>query len=409
MTVPAIPPDLLERLRQEVRSTAPAEPEPMPPRRRRLRHYLPPPVRRLGRRTLNLMSTLLYTVSRPHDEQRIRSLVAAQRHQFVSREELTEWRGTLEAHLALAEAQLETLRPLAESLDRSLAALGEAIAPTAGISGVGPRFAELRERVNAVERRTRHAARATGVEQAQDPGSEASEEVAGMIDYAAFERRFRGDPEQIRDLYRERYVPLLAEHGPVLDIGCGKGELLEGLRGAGIEARGVDLDEGMVAEARARGLDAQRGDALSTLREQPEGSLGAIISVHLVEHVPLSYVIALLEAAISRLRPGGIFVAETPNPESLIVLGTHFIIDPTHLRPIHPALMVFLCESAGFRDVQLRFHSPATERNLPMIEGDDLPPWTTQINAALQRLNSVLFGPQEYAVVATRAPSHEGA
>jgi hypothetical protein len=68
---------------------------------------------------------------------------------------------------------------------------------------------------------------------------------------------------------------------------------------------------------------------------------------------------------------------------------------------------VFLCESAGFRDVQLRFHSPATERHFPAIEGDDLPPWMSQINDALQHLNSVLFGPQEYAVIATTPPATE--
>jgi SAM-dependent methyltransferase len=402
VTAPYIPPGLLERLRQQLVPTTPAA-KSAPPRSRRLRHYLPPPVRRLGRRTLTLASRLVP----PHDEQRIRTLVAEQQHRFVSRDELNEWRGTVEAHLALAEAQLEALRRLAESSDRSLAALGEAIAPTAGISGVAPRFAELRERVNAVERRTRAEVGTAGDEPGPGAGMAAPSDVGRMIDYAAFERRFRGSPEQIRDVYRERYVSLLAQYAPVFDVGCGKGELLESLRDAGIAARGVDLDGGMVAEAQARGLDVQRGDALTTLREQPPGSLGAIISVHLVEHVPLSYVISLLETAVSRLQPGGIFVAETPNPESLIVLGTHFIIDPTHLRPIHPALMVFLCESAGFRDVQLRFHSPATERHFPAIEGDDLPPWVSQINAALEHLNSLLFGPQEYAVIATTPPAPE--
>ena len=46
--------------------------------------------------------------------------------------------------------------------------------------------------------------------------------------------------------------------------------------------------------------------------------------------------------------------AETPNPASLVVLGNSYVLDPTHVRPLHPSLMVFLCEGAGFRDDKKR-------------------------------------------------------
>ena len=82
-------------------------------------------------------------------------------------------------------------------------------------------------------------------------------------------------------------------------------------------------------------------------RRLPEQSLGSIISVHVVEHLPLATLVELLELAATRLRPGGIFVAETPNPASLIVLGNSYILDPTHVWPLHPSLLTFLCERAG--------------------------------------------------------------
>jgi hypothetical protein len=107
------------------------------------------------------------------------------------------------------------------------------------------------------------------------------------------------------------------------------------------------------------------------------------------------------------LRPGGVFIAETPNPTSLVVLGNSFILDPTHLRPLHPSLLTFLCEGAGFRDVRLRFHAPASDYHLPMIDEPDAPPWTKRINEAFAKLNQVLFGPQEYALIATAAPATE--
>jgi hypothetical protein len=117
----------------------------------------------------------------------------------------------------------------------------------------------------------------------------------------------------------------------------------------------------------------------------------------------LSSLLELLELSASRLRPGGVFVAETPNPASLIVLGNSYVLDPTHVRPLHPSLMVFLCESAGFRDVKLRFFSPAEDYQLPLVDDPGAPPWVASVNTALSKLNETLFGPQEYAVIATVA------
>src|SRR5207247_5658539 len=82
--------------------------------------------------------------------------------------------------------------------------------------------------------------------------------------YASFEDVFRGPEERVRRLV-EPYVGLLRGHEPVLDVGCGRGELLQLLAEEGIEARGIDVDPGMVERTRARGLAVEQADAVSYL------------------------------------------------------------------------------------------------------------------------------------------------
>ena len=305
-------------------------------------------------------------------------------------------------NLELIKAELRTV------VDR-LEEFGQAVAPAAGLEGVAERFAELRERVNAVDRRLRRVADQP-VSHPSAPGGPAPAAAAppgeDRFDYVGFEARFRGDSTSVAAAQSERYLELLASHAPVLDIGCGRGELLEALVARGVAASGVDLNAEMVAEARARHLDVHQADAVEWLRALPERSLGSILTVHVVEHLELGALIELLELAATRLLPGGVFVAETPNPASLIVLGNSYILDPTHVRPLHPSLLSFLCERAGFRRVHLEFYAPAEGYHLPRLHLADAeaPGWAAAVDQGFAQLNHVLFGPQEYAVLATTPP-----
>lgn len=314
----------------------------------------------------------------------------------------------LALNLELHKGELDAFRSALDDL-------GAAIAPAAGLPGVPARFAELRERVNALDRVARADRPATpeGGTEAPARGEAVGTPRSSGFDYVGFEQRFRGDPVEVLAILEERYFELLSRHAPVLDVGCGRGELLAALGERGVEGEGVDLDAGMVAEARAAGVEAHAGDALAFLASRPENSFGAITAIHVAEHLSLEQLVAFLELAASRLRPGGILVAETPNPTSLIVLGNSYILDPTHVWPLHPSLLTFLCERAGFRDVELRFHSPAEDYRLPLIEpekgdSEDQPGWAETVNEALERLNEVLFGAQEYAAIATTPPDPGG-
>src|SRR5438270_1974191 len=109
------------------------------------------------------------------------------------------------------------------------------------------RVAELDERLLRLERR----------ESADAPRTVASQPRQDAFpDYFAYEARMRAPTEEIRERQRP-YVELFRGHEPVLDIGCGRGELLQLLRDEHIAARGIDADADMVAFAHGAGLDAR--------------------------------------------------------------------------------------------------------------------------------------------------------
>jgi O-antigen chain-terminating methyltransferase len=221
--------------------------------------------------------------------------------------------------------------------------------------------------------------------------------------YLRFEDRHRGSAEDIRE--RQRGYLELFTSGPVLDVGCGRGEFLALCRDAGIEARGVDLDPAMVARCREAGLDAAQADALHALAALPDGSLGGVFSAQLIEHLPPEAFIALVRLAHAKLRPGGVLLCETPNPMCLTIFASAFYVDLTHIKPIHPQGAAFVLEAAGFRDVELKFVNPCPpEAGLQALE----PEWYMRryevaflwaINDNLARLNSLLWGAQDYAVI----------
>ena len=215
--------------------------------------------------------------------------------------------------------------------------------------------------------------------------------------YASFEDRFRGAPVDIKKRL-EVYIPLVREAGagsvcaPVLDVGCGRGDWLELLQEAGLTGTGVDLNRVNVADCRDRGLDVFEDDVLRYLRKLADDSLGAITGMHLVEHLPFRDVVSLIDESYRVLRPGGVLVLETPNPENLMVGACNFWFDPTHQRPLPPATMEYFVQARGFASVKImRLHPYAEHERL--AEGAP---------GVIQRINQAFYDAQDYAVIATK-------
>ena len=176
-----------------------------------------------------------------------------------------------------------------------------------------------------------------------------------MIDdfYRVLEERFRSSQAVIRQRLQV-YQPFLqalrqeVAQPRALDIGCGRGEWLQLLVENGFEARGVDLDDSMLEACHERGLNAENLDALKALQALPDNSLDLISSFHVVEHLTFDYLRELLQETQRVLSPQGLLILETPNIENLSVGTCDFWLDPTHVQPLPPVFLEFLCQYSGF-------------------------------------------------------------
>jgi SAM-dependent methyltransferase len=247
---------------------------------------------------------------------------------------------------------------------------------------------ELEERLARLERR---GAGGGGV---PAPVTVAAQPAAASVpDYFAFESRMRGSTDSIRERQR-RYVDDLRASGPVLDVGCGRGELLGLLHEAGVDARGIDADADMVAYARGDGLDVEQRDLVEYLGCLERGSLGSIFMGQVVEHLPAGTLVQSLRLAADALQPGGVLIAETINPLSPIALRNYFA-DLTHAQPLVPETLELLARQSGFAETEIRFLNEPAER---LAEPDD-----PVIAANVRRLNELLFAPLDYALYARTA------
>jgi SAM-dependent methyltransferase len=182
--------------------------------------------------------------------------------------------------------------------------------------------------------------------------------------YRAFEDEHRGSRDVIKERQRV-YLPFiqplkeLYPNSEAIDLGCGRGEWLELLNETGFHAQGVDLDDGMLAVCRERGLKVQTKDAIAGLEECADQSQSVVSGFHLAEHIPFDVLQTLVSESLRVLKPGGILILETPNPENIVVGTANFYLDPTHKQPIPPLLLSFLAEHLGFARVKvIRLQAP---------------------------------------------------
>lgn len=222
--------------------------------------------------------------------------------------------------------------------------------------------------------------------------------------YGAFENAFRGSPVLVKDrltVYLSDVLAEAANGGDVLDLGTGRAEWLELLLSLGIEATGVDTNSSNKEVWEAAGVKVVVADMIEFLRSSNPSSAAVITAFHVVEHLPLDILIEFLDLANRVLRPGGLLILETPNPENLIVGASTFYLDPTHRQPIPPSLLEFLTSVRGFIDVSVVRHQRESSAalSMPAHIGSDL----ARILAPLfEEINAKFFGPQDYAIKARR-------
>jgi O-antigen chain-terminating methyltransferase len=208
-----------------------------------------------------------------------------------------------------------------------------------------------------------------------------------------FQSSVQADVDRL-EMYRSAIAnldPKLPE-GTWFDIGCGRGKWMKLARNAGHEAAGVDSNPAAIAQCRDAGFDVTEGDALAFLQSAEDRSFAVVTAFHVLEHVPFEYCLNLVYQIARTLKPGGVFLIETPHPANLLMAAEQFWIDPTHNRPLPLPLMVFLFEYCGLQVAHTFEVNPRPEsEHLPLRELD-----------LASRLDLILYGPQDYAVMGRR-------
>lgn len=337
---------------------------------------------------------------------------------------LTAFQSQLVHHLGLSA---DTLRATAEDLraleradrDRFRDLNGNVEALQETTDGLSQSVALATASTHALKReveRLRGASPAPPAPPADSPDASPRPVAAGTdLDacrYMCFEDAFRGSREEIAARQRD-YLPYFEGASDVLDVGCGRGEFLALLRGAGVTARGVDTNADAVERCREQGLEAARSDALAYLRPLADESLGGLFSAQVVEHLEADYLMQVLGEANRVLRPGARIVLETINPASWTAFFSAFVRDVTHRHPLHPDTLSYLLRAGGFVDVTIDYRAPVPDAAKlqratvdPALaatpDGAAVCRLAETLNQHADRLNRLIFAEQDYAAIARR-------
>lgn len=289
-----------------------------------------------------------------------------------------------ESALQRVEDEIDTLKGRADEADRQSDALNSNFART----------------ILKYSNGTGKAKPVTAKRAESEAGEQANEGAYQELDYFKFQNAFRGTRAQIK-VRQAMYVSYFSnQKEPVLDIGCGRGEFLQLMSDNGIQAFGVDLYPEYVVEGDMNGLDVQQGDGIAYL-EQADQMFGGIFVGQVIEHISFEQLVHLCKQAYQKLEPGAVLIMETPNPMSLSIFTSSFYIDPTHNKPVHPLTLEYVLREVGFTEVQTVYTDCSKPEQLPLIRGDGIQN-LEEVNQAIQRVSNMLYGSQDYAIIAKK-------
>ena len=215
---------------------------------------------------------------------------------------------------------------------------------------------------------------------------ESAEEKRDSL-YISFEDHFRGGRQDIKDRLAY-YIPIVrkanagSKESIILDAGCGRGEWLELSKDEKLVARGVDINRMLVESCTETGLDAVQSEIIDYLQTLKDNSIGAVTAFHLIEHLPYEVCLRFFDESLRVLKPGGLVIFETPNPENIQVGACNFYFDPTHLNPLPAKTVKFLAESRGFTGVSIHFLHPLGKEHQIEDDGSEI----------VRRFNQLFYG-----------------
>jgi ubiquinone/menaquinone biosynthesis C-methylase UbiE len=151
--------------------------------------------------------------------------------------------------------------------------------------------------------------------------------------------------------HQKRYVGYFKNaEGPVLEIGCGRGAMLQVLKDFGVDSYGLDFSSIAVDQCKEQHLTAVQGDAIEHIRGLGNSSLGGIFCAHVIEHFTPQDAADLFHEMFRVVKPGGAIVLITPNARDLRTTE-RFWLDTTHVRLYPQKLLLAMLNHEGFRKI----------------------------------------------------------
>lgn len=178
----------------------------------------------------------------------------------------------------------------------------------------------------------------------------ASAELEGLTCYA---RQYLQSPAEARErlrLYLPDITTVIPDHtnGQILDLGCGDGDWIATLGEQGFSARGIDSEPQRIQRARARGLTAALAASPVDLSEVDSASIAVLSILRQIETLSLDALPALLSESFRVLRPGGLLIIETLNPQDNPQACASYWRNPRHRQLVPASLLHLLAGRAGF-------------------------------------------------------------
>ena len=106
----------------------------------------------------------------------------------------------------------------------------------------------------------------------------------------------------------DRFAERVRSRGRVCDLGCGPAQIARYLRDREVDAFGVDLSAGMLAQARRLNPDLQFLQTSMLALGLRSGQLAGVAAFYSIIHISRSYVVEALVEVRRVLQPGGVFL-----------------------------------------------------------------------------------------------------
>lgn len=203
------------------------------------------------------------------------------------------------------------------------------------------------------------------------------------IDYGRYYRRYHDEGDrhfaEATGRFAEMLAPLLPDdrEARILEVGCGMGFALGALQQLGYsEIEGIDSDRGQIVAARRRGLPAvhvpaEKSAAFLAARRTLHD---AVISIDVLEHVPVEEQLGFLRSILATLKPGARFICQVPNANSGIASRFRYH-DWTHHCSFTEASLDFVLHNAGFVGIEIAEASPPRRPRYPFIPRRSVAQW----------------------------------